>query len=84
MFGTPVITNSDYSNQMPEFEAIVENVTGDFFEKGNVEALADSITRWLKTHSDRESVRCACYQEIDSRWNPEYQIQVFNKVLKKQ
>lgn len=84
MFGTPVITNSDFSNQMPEFEAIVENVTGDFFEKGNVEALADSITRWLKTHSDRESVRCACYQEIDSRWNPEYQIQVFNKVLKKQ
>ena len=36
VFGTPILTHNDFKWQMPEFEAIVLNETGAFFEKDNV------------------------------------------------
>lgn len=82
MFGTPVITHDDFTKQMPEFEAIQTGKTGDFFEYDNVESLANTIHCWLKKNvSNREMIRQFCYNEIDSTWNPHYQMSVFTKVL---
>lgn len=82
MFGCPAITHNEFQHQMPEFEAITANVTGDFFESNNVNSLADTIKQWLENHHDRDSVRSACYHEIDTQWNPEFQIKVLKKHLK--
>lgn len=82
VFGTPVITHNDFKWQMPEFEAIHPSTTGDFFERGNVLSLADTISCWMLTHREqREAVRQACYQEIDTQWTPQFQMDVIKKYL---
>ncbi len=82
VFGTPVITHNDFAHQMPEFEAIKDDETGTFFEYGSVVSLTDSIIRWLETNKNRrEEIRQACYHEIDAQWTPQFQINVFKKVL---
>lgn len=83
MFGCPVITHNAFEWQMPEFEAVRPDETGDFFERGNVESLAQTISHWFSTkQSHREEVRRACYKEIDERWNPNYQMQLIKQSLR--
>lgn len=80
-FGTPVITHSNFSNQMPEFEAIKDGKTGTFFKEGDIDDLANTIELWFKTHTDRNLIRQECYTEIDSSWTPQYQINIINNQL---
>lgn len=82
MFGCPAISHNNFALQMPEFEAIKPNKTGDFFEYGNLDSLVKTISNWFKNHKDdREVVREACYKEIDTRWNPYYQMEVVGAIL---
>ena len=82
VFGTPAITHSDFIHQMPEFEAIQDGVTGTFFEYKNVYSLADKIDEWFSVHyNQRETVRISCMNEIDTKWNPEYQLRVIREAL---
>lgn len=82
MFGCPAITHNDFKWQMPEFEAIHAEATGDFFERNNTKGLADVISRWISNNvSRREEVRQACYREIDEQWNPEFQLKVIEKAI---
>ena len=83
MFGCPAVSHDNYSLQMPEFEAIRPNETGVFYKYGSVQSLAETISKWFACHSnDREAVRKACYKEIDTNWNPYYQIEMVKKNLK--
>lgn len=83
VFGTPVISHNTFKWQMPEFEAIRQNATGDFFEYMNLESLIKAISRWFAVKKDkREVVRSACYHEIDTQWNPYYQIEQIREHLK--
>lgn len=82
MFGCPAMSHNYYPNQGPEFEAIQEGMTGTFFEHGNVDSLADSISKWFVAHKDdRDQVRLACYREIDDNWNPHKQIEIIKRVI---
>lgn len=82
VYGCPCISHNDFRWQMPEFEAIKEGVTGCFFEKDNVKSLSDSIICWHNAHAnDRETVRIACYKEIDNYWNPHVQLKIIKKVI---
>lgn len=82
MFGCPAISHNNFAFQMPEFEAIEPGETGDFFDFGSVEDLADKIEQWFSTHHNkRESIRTACYQVIDTSWNPYYQIKLIQQVF---
>ena len=84
VFGCPVITHNDFKWQMPEFEAIHPGITGDFFVRNNVEDLANSISNWFaKKQGSREEVRKACYNEIDTQWTPQFQIEVIKNGLSK-
>lgn len=84
VYGTPVITHNRFSSQMPEFEAVVEGVTGSFFEYGSVNSLSLTIKKWLSEKgSVRETIRRNCFDEIDSNWNPDYQIRVIKEQLTK-
>lgn len=82
MFGVPAITHNCYMFQGPEFEAIKPGVTGEFYEYGSEVSLAKTISNWFaQNKAKRENVRLACYHEIDSNWNPYYQMEVINKHL---
>lgn len=83
MFGTPVISHNSFMWQMPEFEAIKPGVTGDFFDYGNTESLAESISRWFTDNKrKRQQIRDNCFAEIDNYWNPYFQIEVLKTFLK--
>ena len=83
VFGTPVLTHGDFKWQMPEFEAIIPNKTGSFFEKDNVNDLADKIELWFKNNKNkRDIVRKFCYDEIDTSWNPYFQLKVLKDNVK--
>ena len=82
MFGTPVITHDNFSYQMPEFESVLPNQTGNFFKQGNVQSLADCIRDWfIRFNNEREQIRKNCYHEIDTQWNPNFQIEILRKNL---
>lgn len=81
MFGVPVITHDDFIHQGPEFEAIVPNVTGQYFQHDNANSLSNVIFDWITQHTDRESVRLDCYKEVDSKWNPDYQIKIITNFI---
>jgi len=82
MYGTPAITHSNFTNQMPEFEAIEDNITGAFFQENNAEDLKSVIVQWLEKHPKKEeNLIRACYNKIDLNYNPNYQIKILKKVL---
>ena len=82
MFGTPVITHNNFAYQMPEFEAIQKDVTGDFFIYGNLSSLVETINNWFIVKKyKRDEIRVACFKEIDSQWNPLFQMKVIKSVL---
>jgi glycosyltransferase involved in cell wall biosynthesis len=82
VYGTPVITHDQKSWQMPEFEAIVPGVSGDFFIRGSVSDLTSKTCALLdRTVSGRGAVRAACCEVIDRKYNPEYQAEVIARVI---
>mgnify|MGYP001629099701 CR=1 FL=1 len=81
VYGCPVITHDNFMEQMPEFEAIREGITGDFFKQGDVKSLYNVVQNWIKNHTNREEIRNMAYKEIDLNWNPYAQLQVIRKIL---
>lgn len=83
MFGCPALTHDDFRYQMPEFEAINPYHTGLFFKRGNQSSLNEKINEWFRVNGEhRDYVRKLCYKEIDNQWNPMFQMNVFQNVLK--
>lgn len=81
-YGCPVITHNDFANQMPEFEAIIPGVTGDFFKYGDVDDMLRCTLKWLNRSVDeRECTRIAAFNEIDRKWNIYSQIGIMNSFL---
>lgn len=82
MYGTPLITHSDYRFQGPEFEAIKEGITGAFFKRNDSQDLALKIRKWLLIHPESNKIlREKCYKIVDEKYNPYYQIDVLKKVV---
>lgn len=83
VFGTPVISHDDFPYQMPEFEAIKPYKTGNFFKRNDVADLVERIDEWFRINGrNRDLVRENCYKEIDTQWNPFFQMNVIKKVIK--
>ncbi len=80
-YGTPVLTHSDFANQMPEWEAIIPGKTGDLFINGDVNDLGKTIERWFTSAPDRERVRAECFKMIDRFWNAENQHRLIRRAL---
>ena len=81
-YGTPVLTHNNFAYQMPEFEAIIPNKTGLFFEYNDIISLSNKIQFWFDQKKDINQIRKACYEIIDTKFNPYYQVKVFKKYLK--
>ena len=80
-YGLPVITHNKFTLQMPEFEAIIPNITGAFFEKGNISDLSSIISQFLQNNTNRKLVREKCREVIDNKYNPFVQLEVIKSVL---
>lgn len=84
MYGCPVISHNNLAEQMPEVEVVKEGLTGGYFTQNCIESLASVISVALKANTDtRAMVRQACFNIIDEKYNPHYQIEVFRKVFSK-
>ena len=82
MYGTPAITHNNFTNQMPEFEAIEEGITGTFFKENDPIDLKSAIIQWLVKYPQKEAdLIQACYNKIDLYYNPNYQIKILKEVL---
>jgi glycosyltransferase involved in cell wall biosynthesis len=80
-YGCPVIAHNNFPNQMPEFEAIKAPKNGLFFEEGNPEDLSKCILQFIDSSKNREKIRTECFNVIDNYYNPNYQIDLLNKVI---
>lgn len=82
VYGTPVITQNNFAHQMPEFEAVEPEITGDFFIEDSVKDLTDKIKKWTSLNvAQREEVRLKCYAVIDSKYNPHRQINILKGAI---
>ena len=82
-YGTPVITHNNFDNQMPEYAAVEEGITGSFYQEDDIEALAAAIKRWCTaTQEERELCRVHAKKMIEQQWSVNYQAQVLCSVLK--
>jgi len=83
-YGTPVCTHGNLSNQMPEAEAIVDGYNGFYFKENDVNNLMEGMKKWFSTNQNRELVRERCFEVVDTYYNPDYQLTVFNRVIDNQ
>jgi glycosyltransferase involved in cell wall biosynthesis len=82
-YGTPVISHNNFPNQMPEFEVIDKDFTGDFFTEDSTEDMVFKIKNWLFNNKEkRKEVRESCFKVIDTKFNPYYQVDVFKNIMK--
>jgi len=81
-YGTPVITHSDFAFQMPEAEAILPKINGDFFIRDSVSDLSKTIADWLSNDTlSRNQIRENCYRIIDDKYNPYFQANLIKDVI---
>jgi glycosyltransferase involved in cell wall biosynthesis len=81
-YGTPIITNDNFSKQMPEFEVIQNNETGVFYKEGDLSDLTNKITQWIGLgKTQRNNIRKKAYSIIDAKYNPHYQIGVLKDLI---
>lgn len=82
VYGTPVFTSSNFSYQMPEFEAIRPGITGDFFDPDVHYDIFRVVRSWLLRHPIKTvQVQSDCFEVIDKYYNPTYQLKVIKEVL---
>jgi glycosyltransferase involved in cell wall biosynthesis len=78
-YGTPVLTHNNFDNQMPEYEAIIPGVTGDFFEEGSVNDLARVIELWFSKYSVKPVQNCV--NRISNYYTPDYQRSIIENAI---
>lgn len=79
-YGLPVITNNNFTLQMPEHEAIIPFKTGAFFIEDDIDSMTSVIINWFQRNPNRERIREECYKVADSKFNPYYQITILKKI----
>ncbi|MBW4360346.1 glycosyltransferase [Flavobacterium taihuense] len=80
-YGVPVVTHNRYDKQMPEYQAIVENKTGTFFEyEEPIESLLIVLKDWL-FNKNKKQTREDCFKMIDEYYNPYAQNKIFDSIV---
>jgi len=78
--GKPVITHANKTLQMPEFESIISNKNGLFFEYQNPESLAGSIIQ-IRHLINSGNIRAEFISSSFPEFTVENQIQIFKSSL---
>lgn len=82
VYGTPVITHNREEFQMPEYEAIIEGVTGGLYDYGSIDSLLLKVKEWLMKEITTK-IKDNCCKIIDDYYNPNIQSILINKAVKK-
>jgi len=80
-YGLPVITHENFSQQMPEVEAIIPSVTGILHKMDDVEDLALKFVDFFVIFPDGNIVHENCINIIKKLYNPLYQVKVFGDCM---
>jgi len=81
IYGTPVITHDNFSEQMPEFEVIVTEKSGAFYRFDDVGDLCSKIEE-VVTLVDRAVITSeSCRACVLEHYTEEYQLQIFKEML---
>ena len=80
-YGTPVISHDDPSSQGPEWESIIDGVTGSVFRKGDFHSLAEKIFEWLKTRPSKNIVSENCIRVVENCYSPKNQLSIINRAV---
>lgn len=79
--GTPVITHSNACKQGPEFEAVMDGVSGFLFEYGSVENLVEKIILCFHYLEQGRINDESCRSVIFEKYSPDFQLKVLGKAL---
>lgn len=79
--GIPVISNNDINWQMPEYEAILNDVSGALFEKNDGLSLVSKILRVKELLLSGAINSSSCSRIIDDRYNPKFQTKAFQECI---
>jgi len=76
-YGTPVASHSNYNNQMPEVEAVIDGENGFLFEENDFADLASKINLWFSKNRkiNRDEIR----KIVIEKYNPDNQLAIFTK-----
>lgn len=82
IYGTPVITHDKFSSQMPEFEVIQPNISGDYFYFNDIDDMVKKIIKVMELIDNGAITELSCRKKILDTYNTEYQHKIFNEMLK--
>jgi glycosyltransferase involved in cell wall biosynthesis len=78
--GTPVITHRNWYNQNPEVEAVIQDITGMFFEENDAISLSETIDD-LILNGKKLTMEAACIKQVEMFWNPVNQAAIFDEAV---
>jgi glycosyltransferase involved in cell wall biosynthesis len=79
-YGTPICSHSNFKNQMPEVESIIEGVNGFLFEEDNVNSLVNKILNWFQANKNIDKIKIRSV--VEECYNPNSQYEIIRSVLK--
>ena len=78
-YGTPVITHNRFEFQMPEFEAIIPEFSGEFFDYDNpIDSMISTIPKF---YDNKNKYYKNCKKIIREKYNPNKQLLTFNNIV---
>lgn len=81
--GTPVVTVADPFEQMPEFEAIEDGVTGTLIREASPECVAEASNEWFdRLDNQGDDVEEGCRAVVRGKWSPEAQAKAIIAVVR--
>ena len=80
-YGTRVITNDNFNTQGPEIDAIIANVTGEFFKEGDSASLAECMRKLMDTPVNDKRILEICHKVIGEYFSPEYQLKIIRDAV---
>lgn len=81
-YGLPILTHDNASMEHgPEFEAVVDGVTGRLFRENDCEDLARKICMMLD--EDVNAMSKECIDTVEREFTPQYQVSIVHKALNK-
>ncbi len=79
--GCPVVSHNNFDIQMPEHEAIIEGLTGSFFQENDANDLACKISFWISNKHLLAETTKNCEEVIRQKYNPEVQADLVTSSL---
>jgi glycosyltransferase involved in cell wall biosynthesis len=80
-YGTPVVLHDRVEEHGPEWEAVVEGVTGWFYRFDDVEDLAETMACALFPSPRKASMADACREMVERRYNSRKQAEAILAVV---